>query len=199
MELLSDFYPFDPSRPHCRTECDDDEPGDKTNHKMTPATNTWNAGYMIYLMMTLNHPGLPNDLLERILDSPGYDDTSREWTKSMDLRRLSGGLFLDNGIHTELPSSNYADYSEELKDLVLSCTRIQPYERPSAQSVKAAARAGIEREWRRLQQEFPGDEAAVRIATRVPLDNSEWNKIPHGLSILLMLQSTYLYQKEMGI
>lgn len=182
METRSDFYPFDEEYPDAKFKFEHRFNGEciKDMHSITPAANLWGAAYLVYLLMTMDDGDDLWHHLTTILEG-GFYGQERTWEAGMDSRRLSGGLYLFPHVATNLPEGNrFMDYSYQLCDLVLECTRLQPHNRPSLQEVEQEILAGMNRESQRLQHEFGNDGAAIHAATRVVFDSEEWMTIPKG-------------------
>lgn len=179
METSTDFYPFTPTGDH-RWKHPNILPPVKNMHTVTPSSNLWGAAYLVYLLMTLDDPDSTHEFLEKILKESDYYTEQVNWTRGMDGRRISGGLFTFSEIDTNLPHGNFAPYSDTLQQLVLDCTRLQPHKRPSLAEVEERVRVGMHAESERLHEEFGDDHGALLAATRVVFDSAEWNEIPHG-------------------
>ena len=146
-------------------------PVDKGKHRLGPEANVWGVGAIIYLLMTLKDSEQLDRMIKKRLD---YSDPHKPLPKgTMDL--LTYGDF---GRGAASPTSD--DYSDELKDAVIFCTRITPSTRPKYIEIIGVLRKQAGMEAGRLHQEFDGDEQAILENTRLNMTHDDWNLTARG-------------------
>lgn len=143
-------------------------PQNTESHCIGPEANVWSAALAVYLLMTLE------DI--RDVDAIVRHKLSLE-NVHRDDDNVPQYLFDVEDFSTFLEDNE--DYSDELKNLVQECTRLEPMKRPHIDSILSAIHAGIKREHDRLHNEFD-DEGDIYDATRMAFTNEDWYDVPEG-------------------
>lgn len=154
---------------------DGGHPQDTFAHCIGPEANIWGAAVAILLLMTLEDI---EDINSRVLSL-----LSLTSNRTRDSENVDQYLFDLEYFATFLCEDE--DYSDELKNLVRECTRIEPTKRPDADETLKQIYAGIQREHDRLQEEFGGNDDEIRRATRMAFTNGEWAETPEGPFLMM--------------
>lgn len=147
-------------------------------HPVGPEANAWGVGFMAYLLMTLRSEQFVSDDIDDLLND--YFTMQDSWQPGVDKRRISQGLHLFHDVPTHFRQGSPEDYSPELKHLVLTCTKMQPQNRPSLGMLMNYVSQGIKMEQQRLHREFDGNADLISAATRIIFEPTQWNQTPGG-------------------
>lgn len=143
-------------------------PRNTKSHCIGPESNVWGAAMAVYVLMTLEDIRDIDEIVNEKISLNNYrrdDDTVDQY------------LFELEDFATFLEGDE--DYSDELKQLVQQCTRMEPTKRPGIDTILAAIHAGIKQEHDRLHNEF-SDDGDIYDATRMAFTNQDWFDVPEG-------------------
>lgn len=144
-------------------------PQDTTSHCIGPEANVWGAAVAVLLLMTLEDIDEMNSRVTSLLSL----------TRNRTRDDANSNQYLFDLAYFPTFLSEDEDYSDELKNLVRECTRMEPTKRPEIDNLLRLIYDGIQREHDRLHEEF-GDDDEIRRATRMAFTNNEWAGIPEG-------------------
>lgn len=143
-------------------------PPNTRSHCIGPEANVWSAAAAVLLLMTLGDVWDLSDLVRKKL---GHRNLTRD-DDSVPQYLIEPEVF-DKFL------TGKEQYSDELKNLVRECTRLEPQKRPPIDTILDEVHAGIQREYERLHGEFD-DLDELYDATRMAFTNEQWLKVPEG-------------------
>lgn len=171
LEMESSFYPFTQYLRRSPMRSQSGLPLNKRSHPVSAESNVWGVGAIIYLLMTLRDGEELSRIVDRKLDyrAPSKPNPPPSWDV-LDLNDFGPG-----------PGTNESeDYSPQLKQAVMMCTRIVPSQRPDPGAMIERLKFYMDLEVQRLNHEFNGNQQEIYEQTKLNMTHDDWNQTPRG-------------------